>query len=91
MKLVDTYTNMCFIALLINSYFAINTAQVSEDSILIPSTSEDGGFKPFSSKVTTKAVPIYILIISLLSIGLYLITKVSIIIRLVICILRSPA
>lgn len=41
MKLVDTYTNICFIALLINSYFAINTAQVSKDSILIPSTRED--------------------------------------------------
>jgi hypothetical protein len=42
MKLVDTYTNICFIALLINSYFAINTTQVSEDSILIPSNREDG-------------------------------------------------
>jgi hypothetical protein len=90
MKLVDTYTNMCFIALLINNYFAINTVHASEDSILSTSTNEDGGLKIFSSKVTAKAIPIYILIISLLSIGLYLITKVTIIFRLVLCILRSP-
>jgi hypothetical protein len=91
MKLVDTYTNMCFIALLINSYFAINTVQASEDSILSPSSNEDGGLKTFSSKVTAKAIPIYILIVSLLSVGLYLITKVTIIFRLVLCILRNPA
>ena len=49
MKLVDTYTNMCFIALLINSYFTINTVQGSEDPILSPSSNEDGGLKPISS------------------------------------------
>jgi hypothetical protein len=91
MKLVDTYTNMCFIALLINNYFAINTVQAGEDSILSTSTNEDGGLKTFSSKVAAKAVPIYILIISLLSVGLYLIIKVSVIFRLIQCIFRYPA
>lgn len=39
MKLVDTYTNLCFVALIINSYFGINTISVLDDT----SSSLSGG------------------------------------------------
>ena len=87
MKLIDTYTNFCFIALLINSYFAINTSDQSQAK----TDTQEPGAQSITYKIPAKEVPVYILVISLLSMAVYLMTKLIMIARLILRIVRSPA